>query len=82
MVTFQKSFTAGICISSGGTESVCFIQAVIQAPRRARQANSTRELIFGCVRIVGSGLELPLRIQVHISNSASTDGIGWPLDIP
>lgn len=59
-----------------------FIQAVIQAPRRAGQANSTRESKFGCVWRVDFGLELPLQIQVHISNSASTYGIGWQLGTP
>ena len=82
MVTFQKFFTAGISISSGGTESVHFIQAVNQAPRRGRQANSTKESKFGYVWRVDSGLDLPLQIQVHISNSTSTYGIGWQLGIP
>lgn len=82
LVTFQKSFTAGISISSVETESVHLIQAVIQARRRARQADSTRESKCGCEWRLDSGLELPLWKQVHISNWVSTYGICWQLDIP
>lgn len=63
--TLQESFTAGIPVSSAGTEPGRSIQAVIQAHRIGRQENSTRKSKFGWVWRVDSGLSYLYEHNAH-----------------